>query len=140
MDKREYFKLTLEEQSLIENEKELQLEAVAVDLPTSTPQEMETDAKQTNEVNIESEPSKTGNGTKKEKKIQLKAKVGRPQKYKKDNLGKNIDKKKFTLEIDKKVYKALKRKKTEEDIAINIFVEDLLKKSIEEKYFKNVSV
>ena len=73
----------------------------------------------------------------KEKKAKSKSKVGRPQKYKKDHEGRNIDKKKFTLEIDKKVYKALKHKKTEEGIAINIFVEELLRNAIEDKYFKN---
>ncbi|NNU75315.1 hypothetical protein [Clostridium estertheticum] len=80
--------------------------------------------------------SKGKNNDNKEKKTKLKAKVGRPQKYKKDHEGKNIDKKKFTLEIDKKVYKALKHKKTEEGIAINLYVEDLLRKDIEDKYFR----
>ena len=87
---------------------------------------------------IESTLGKVKN-TEKEKKTKLKSKAGRPQKYKKDREGKNIDKKKFTLEIDKKVYKALKHKKAEEGIAINIYVEDLLRGAIEDKYFnKNI--
>ena len=88
---------------------------------------------------VESKMSREKNKENKEKKAKLKVKAGRPQKYKKDHEGKNIDKKKFTLEIDKKVYKALKHKKTEEGIAINIFVEELLRNAIEDKYFKNNS-
>ena len=85
---------------------------------------------------VEGIMSKGKNNDNKDKKAKSKSKAGRPQKYKKDHEGKNIDKKKFTLEIDKKVYKALKHKKTEEGIAINIFVEELLRNAIEDKYFK----
>jgi len=133
--------------------KEPELAEVAADLQddkkvlenTNIVQENENDVKQSNDDknasdNIEQSENtvkKVKNVGKKEKKTKLKAKVGRPQKYKKDHDGKNIDKKKFTLEIDKKVYKALKHKKNEEGIAINTFVEELLRKAIEDKYFKN---
>ena len=143
-----------EKQNLKEYEKEPQLDGVTINLQednkvienASTVQENETDVNQSNEVksvsdNIEplEEISKKINSiVNKEKKTQLKAKVGRPQKYKKDHVGKNIDKKKFTLEIDKQVYKALKSKKREEEFTINYFVEELLRKTIEDKYFKDV--
>jgi len=129
------------------------LEEVAADLQedksvlenTNIVQKNENDVKKTDDVKIASDNTEQGeknskkdkNNTDKEKKTKLKAKVGRPQKYKKDHNGKNIDKKKFTLEIDKTVYKALKHKKNEEGIAINTFVEELLRKAIDEKYFKN---
>jgi predicted HicB family RNase H-like nuclease len=134
-----------EKQNIKEGAKELQLDGVAVDdlqdgkkmlEGTSNVQKAETTVEQINEDGSISDKIKTV--LSKEGKPKLKAKVGRPQKYKKDHSGKNIDKKKFTLEIDKNVYKALKHKKIKENIAINIFVEDLLRKAIEDKYFKNV--
>lgn len=139
-----------EKQNSKELAKEPELAEVAADLQedksvlenTKTVQENEKDVKQSNDDknvsddNIQSE-NKVKKVGKKEKKMELKAKVGRPQKYKKDHNGKNIDKKKFTLEIDKTVYKALKHKKNEEGIAINAYVEDLLRKAIDDKYFKN---
>lgn len=61
-------------------------------------------------------------------------KVGRPQKYSKGH----TELKKLTLEIDKSVYTALQFKKITENIAINKFIEDLLKKNIEQCYFDSV--
>jgi len=142
----QYILKQIPEEQNLKGAKELQLADVAAELQddeklsevTSSikENENETIVNQSNKVEIK--PNKVKNTASKEKKSQLKAKVGRPQKYKKDRDGKNIDKKKFTLEIDKKVYKALKHKKNNENIAINIFVEDLLRKAIEDKYFKNV--
>ncbi|MBU3189670.1 hypothetical protein K9O30_07015 [Clostridium bowmanii] len=134
-----------EKQNIKEGAKELKLDGAIVDdlqdgkeilEGTSNLQNTETTVEQINDD--ESISDKTKKVLSKEEKPKLKAKVGRPQKYKKDHAGKNIDKKKFTLEIDKKVYKALKNKKIEEKIAINTFVEDLLRKAIEDKYFKNM--
>lgn len=64
--------------------------------------------------------------------------VGRPQKHEKDGQGNKINKSKMTIEIDNKVITALRLKKTLEKISINDFVEDLLSKNIEEKYFKMI--
>lgn len=44
--------------------------------------------------------------------------------------------KKFTVEIDTEVLKALKRLKIEEDIKINEFVENLLRANIDERFFR----
>ncbi len=66
-------------------------------------------------------------------------KVGRPQKYNKDEYGKNLDKKKLTLEIGNRVYKALQVKKAIEEITINTYVEQL-EKSIESKYVEIVKI
>lgn len=61
-------------------------------------------------------------------------KVGRPAKYSKGH----IELKKLTLEIDKDVYNALQFKKITENIAINKFIEELLKENIEQCYFDSV--
>lgn len=140
----EYILKQIPEKQNLKEAKELKSDNVSAELKDSeklldnenSVQENETTVNQSNEVEITSDNVK--HDTSKAEKSQLKAKAGRPQKYKKDRDGKNIDKKKFTLEIDKKVYKALKHKKNTENIAINIFVEELLRKAIEDKYFKNI--
>lgn len=58
-------------------------------------------------------------------------KVGRPAKYSKGH----SELKKLTLEIDKNIYNALQLKKITEKIIVNKFIEDLLRKNIEQSYF-----
>lgn len=65
-------------------------------------------------------------------------KTGRPQKYIKDAEGKNLEKKKLTLEIDNRTFKALQVKKALEGITLNAYVEELLSKYIDKKYFDMV--
>jgi len=145
-------KVISDHESLNRNSEELELDEIVAEeqnekepedksiLQSKESTEKQLDEAKSEAANIGSnrkKSSKTEESIKKEKKTKSKSPVGRPQKYKKDHAGKNIDKKKFTLEIDKKVYKALKRKKIEEKIAINIYVEDLLRRTIEDKYFKN---
>ncbi len=47
---------------------------------------------------------------------------------------------KLTVEIDRRVYLALKSKEAKEGIVLNTYIEDLLKQNIEQEYFDYVDL
>ena len=69
---------------------------------------------------------------------EIKKSVGRPKKYIKDSNGSNAEKSKVTFEIDNKILKALRFKKVSQGIALNSYIEQLLKDNIEPKYMDMV--
>lgn len=90
-------------------------------------EEHKADAKESNIVEHINKENDTEN---------VKRNVGRPQKHEKDGKGNKINKSKMTIEIDNNVITALRLKKTLEGITINDYIEDILYKNIEKKYFE----
>jgi hypothetical protein len=66
-----------------------------------------------------------------------KVKIGRPQVHEKDSSGKNVNTHKLTIEINKEVARALQHYKIDQEgFKINLFIEELIKANVPEKYFK----